>query len=97
MTGRMPRGREQRDAAIAEDVAVALELGHRMLWLEPRLVVRSRPLVFGLLYEQHGLRKEFDVADVVTVGVGDRHVLDVRRLDPELVELRGQRLWAAPG
>ena len=72
MAGRVPGRRDDRHAAVAEYVVVAFELGHRMLRLEARDADRARPVVFGLLHQQHGLRKHLHVADVVGMGMRDR-------------------------
>ena len=50
MSRRVTGRRENDDAAVAENVAVALELGDRMLRLEARRVVGARPIIFGLLH-----------------------------------------------
>ena len=62
---------KSRHAAVAEDVVVTFELGHRMLWLEAPDAERVRPVVFGLLHQQHCLREQFDIADVVGMGMRD--------------------------
>src|SRR5688572_8098725 len=45
----MPGCREDRYAAVAEDVVVAFDLGDRLLGFEATGAKRGRPLVFGLL------------------------------------------------
>src|SRR5215211_8542598 len=91
----MPLRRYDRDAAVAENVVVALELLHRVLRLEAR-AEWCRPFVFGLLHQEHGLRKQLDIADVIGMGMRHRDVSDVTRLDAELLERRGERLGTAP-
>jgi hypothetical protein len=58
---------------------------------EARRAVGARPLVFGLLNIEHDLRQQLDIADMVGMGMRDRHRLDVGGLDAELVELAGER------
>jgi hypothetical protein len=77
-------------------VVIACELLDLLRVHEGRLVLAGHgPVVLGPL-DQHGRgREQPDVADVIAVGVGDRHVGDVGRLDAELGELGGQRLGPA--
>src|SRR5205823_2651619 len=96
MTWCMARRRKDSHAAVAEHVAVTFKLGHGMLRLESRRVVGTRPFVFGLLHVKHGGWKHLDIADVVGMGVRDRHRLDVGWLHSELIELSRQRLGPAP-
>jgi len=58
---------------------------------EARRAVGARPFVFGLLNIEHDLREQLDIADMVGMGMRDRHRLDVGGLDAELVELAGER------
>ena len=60
MPRRMARCGKERHAAVAEHVEVALELGHGMLGLEARAAALARPLIFGLLHQQHGVGKQLD-------------------------------------
>ena len=92
MARRMPGRRDDHHRAVAEHIVIALELRHRMLGLKARCAALARPLVFGLLHIEHHLRKQLDIADVVGMGVRDRHSLDVGGLDAERIELRRQRL-----
>ncbi len=95
MAGRVARRGDDGDGAVAEHVVIARELLDLLRLDEGRLILPGhRPVVLGAL-DQHGRGRELrDVADVVAVGVRDRHVGDVRRLDAELGELRGERLGA---
>src|SRR5262249_11553394 len=79
----------------AEDVMIALELGHRMVRFETR-AERRRPFVLGLLNEQHALREQRHVADVIRMGVRDGNVFDVGGLHAELIELGGKGLRPPP-
>src|SRR5690242_17657955 len=96
MAGRMPGCCNDRDAAVAEYVEVAGELGHRMLRLEASAAGRARPFVFCLLHQQHGLREQLDIADMVRMRMRDGDEFDVGRLDAELIELARKRLRASP-
>src|SRR5215217_6510433 len=89
MARRMSGRGDNLDAAVAIDVVISLKLGGRVLGLEAPDAKRVGPLVFGFLHEQHRLRKHLHIADVVGMGVRDRHVFDVRWLDADLMS------WAA--
>jgi hypothetical protein len=91
MTGRVARRRNDHNGTVAEHIAVALEQGHRVIGIEARRAVGARPFVFGLLNIEHDLREQLDIADMVGMGMRDRHRLDVGGLDAELVELAGER------
>src|SRR5256885_16750548 len=92
MTWRMPRRRQNCRAAVAEYVVVAVELGRWMLRLEAPHAKRVWPLVLGLLHQQHGLREQLHVADVVRMGMRNGDVFDVGRLHAELFKLRRECL-----
>src|ERR1700729_731188 len=96
MSRRMTRRREDGDRAVAKHVMVAFELGHRVTWIKARPAVCSRPIVFGLLHIEHGLWEQFDIADVIGMGMRDRHAFDVGWLYSELIELSGERLTTLP-
>ena len=91
MTRRVTRRCNESQTAVAENIVVALDLRRRMLGLEARPAAFERPFVFGLLHVKHSLRKHLDIADVIRMGVGHRHSLDVGRLDTKLFELGGER------
>jgi hypothetical protein len=81
MTGRVARRRNDHNGTVAEHIAVALEQGHRVIGIEARRAVGARPFVFGLLNIEHDLREQLDIADMVGMGMRDRHRLDVGGLD----------------
>jgi len=62
-----------------------------VIGIEARRAVGARPFVFGLLNIEHDLREQLDIADMVGMGMRDRHRFDVGGLDAELVELAGER------
>src|SRR5262249_62348591 len=82
MAGRVTGRRDDHHRAVAEHVIVTLELGHRMLRLKARRAALARPFVFGLLHKEHGLRKQLDIADVIRMGVRNRHPLMSPDLTP---------------
>src|ERR1700732_2919020 len=96
MSRRVTGRREDRDGAVAENVMVAVELGHRMVGIKSWRTVRSRPFIFGLLHIEHRLRKQFDIADVIRMGVRNPDALDIGWLDAELFKLSGERLAPFP-
>src|ERR1700681_3227195 len=67
-----------------------------MLRLEARRAIGAGPSVFGFLHIEHGRGKHLDIADVIGMGMGDRHCLDIRWLDPKLIELSRQSFGPAP-
>src|SRR5215510_11638042 len=93
--GSVARRRDDGHAAVAEYVMIALELGHRMRRLETR-AGRRRPVIFSLLHEQHGLWEQLDIADMVRVRMRYGQVLDIGRLQAELLDLAGECLGAVP-
>src|SRR5580704_10808196 len=97
MARRMARRRYDRHAAVAEDVAIALELGHRMLRLEARAALRIRPFILGLLHQQHRFGEQLDIAGMIRMRVRYGDEFDVIRPDAERIKLRGERLRPAPG
>jgi hypothetical protein len=74
---------------------IAFELGHRMVRFETR-AERRGPFVLGLLNQQHALREQRHVADMIGMGVGDGDVFDVGGLHAELIELSGKCLRPPP-
>ena len=60
-------------------------------------IVGAGPVILRLLDIEHGGRKHLDIADMIRMRVRDRHRLDIRRLDADLLELRGKRLRPMPG
>jgi hypothetical protein len=90
------RRRYDFDGPVTEHVMVAVELGRRVFRLEATYSERIRPIVLCTLHEQHRSRKQFDIADVIGMRVGDRNELDALRFDAELVQLRGERRRLAP-
>src|SRR5450759_1351095 len=96
MAGRVAGRGDEGHAAVAEHVMVAFKFGRWMLRLEAADAEGVRPFVLDLLYQQHRLRKQFNVTDVVGVSVGNRYVFEVGRFDAECVELAGERLRALP-
>src|SRR5829696_5810648 len=97
----MPRSRDYGDAAIPKHVVIAFEFSDGLLRLEPANAHRVRPLIFGLLHEQHGLGKQVHVAHMVGVGVRDRKIFDVSGLTPRAsswdASVFGRRQWVARG
>src|ERR1700730_12352961 len=67
-----------------------------MLRLEARRAIGAGPFVFGFLHIEHARRKHLDIADMVGMGMRDRHRLDIRWFYLKLIELGGQRLRATP-
>src|SRR5260370_24060449 len=96
MAGRVPRCRDNHHASVAEYVVVAFKLRHRVLRLEATAAGRARPIVFSLLHQQHGLREQLHVTDVVRVCVGDSDEFNVRWPDGELIELARERFRPTP-
>src|SRR4051794_19463505 len=95
MARRMTRRRYDHNRVIPEHVVVAFQFRDWVLRLEawPK---RRWPLIFSLLHEQHRRREQRHIADMIRMCVRDREILDVRRLQPERVKLRNERLWPAP-
>ena len=92
------RGGEDHDAPVTEHVAIACQLLDRLRRREGRLHgLRHGPLVLGALDQDRGGGEERDVADVVAMRVRHGDVGNVGRLDPDLGELRRQRLGPTLG
>ena len=88
----MPGCEDDRCAAVAEYVVVAFELRYRMLPPETGSAKRVRPLVFSLLHQQHDLREQLHIADVVWMTMRDGDTLYFGGLHAQRIELRGKRL-----
>jgi len=71
---------------------IAVELGHRVIWIKARRAALARPFVFRFLHVEHDLRELLDIADVVGMGVGGRETLDIGRLHAKLFKLARKRL-----
>jgi len=70
--------------------------GHGAVGAEGLSLLREGEVVFGLLDEQHRGWELVDVADMVGMCVGDRHIADVGGLEAERGERRDERLVAVP-
>ena len=75
---------------------IAFRLDHRLLRLEAARADRRHPLVFRLLHQQRRVREQIQIADMIAMLVRERKVTNVRRLEPELRELAGERFLAGP-
>src|SRR5918992_1590465 len=92
----MAVGRDQRHAAVTEQIVVTFGcdgLHPRLEWVDADWWL---PLPFRLLHDQRRLRKQVEIADVVAVRMRQRHVGDIGRLEPELSELTLDRLLHSP-
>ena len=87
VAGRVTGCRDDRHAAVAEYVVVTFEFVNGMLRLEAPDAERARPLVFGLLHQQHCLREHFHIADVVGMGMRHGEIFDVGRLHAQHLKL----------
>src|SRR5829696_5080574 len=75
---------------------ISFELADRMCGIKTRRIVWSGPFVLRFLYQQCGLRKQLDIADVVRMAMGHGDVFDVAWLNAELIKLARKRLGSSP-
>src|SRR5580692_2327050 len=107
MSGRVAGSIDDQDRVVAEDVQIFLHEIHWMLLLKRRPAVRGRfgnpcfsrskvIIILSFLDEERHGGKQFGIADVVGMRMGNSHEFYFRWLDADRGKLRLERLCARP-